>query len=216
MAYRQLFAAACFACGFAAAACGGSNGSAADTDTTSDAAPTNGDQARFNGDQASGSRDQPPANKDQPPASSDQPPSSSPGGQSGGGAEAACRAFCNQFGGAEGCPGDNQLNAAVRAICDSGCTLDDDEQFCQAEVVAALNCIAGLPGLCTANGPSDNDAAACRASQQAVSACEDAHEPPDMDPEPCSMAGGCNCGDDCESCQCLLGAASPTCDAACM
>jgi len=210
VAYRQLLTVAGFVCGLVAAGCGsGSNGSAANTDITSDDAPADSDEA------ASGS-DQTPSGKDQPPPSSDQAPSASPGGKSGGGAVAACQAFCDRVGGSAGCPGDNLINAAVRAICDSGCKLDEAETACQSEAVAALNCLAGLAGLCTADGPSADDAASCQQSQEAVDTCEAAHKPPAMQTEPCSMAGGCQCDNDtCKSCKCVLGEQSPTCQALC-
>ena len=210
MAYRQLFAIACFACGLATAGCGsGGNGSAAGTDSTNDSPTSSSDQAPVSHDQA-------PVSRDQAPVSQDQAPSASPGGRPSGGAAAACNAFCAQFGGADGCMGDNGANGLVRSICNSGCVLDAEDEPCQPEVVSALDCLSHLAGLCTPNGPSEADASVCQAVLETVSTCEDAHKPPDMQMDKCTMVNGCDCGnDDCKSCRCLLGEMSETCTAIC-
>lgn len=213
MAYRNLLA-ACFACGLIAVGCGsGGAGTANATDATTNDVATSGS------DHAPVSQDQAPVNKDQPPSSSDQAPVASPGSNSssdGSGAEAACRAFCDKFGGNDACPGDNGSSSLVRAICNGNgnCMLDPEDVPCEAEAVRILDCLSHLPGLCTTDGPSELDASACQAAIDAAKACEDAHKPVT---DPCSMAGGCDCGNDtCKSCRCALGENSPTCDAICM
>lgn len=209
MAYRRFFTLACFVCALTAAGCGDGGGATAPrSTTTTDGAPTDGTDPPVNGDQ-------PPTNKDQPPRSTDQATSASPGASPSGAMPiAGCQAFCAERGGADGCPGNNPFNVAVRAACGRGCTLDEEQAACPSEAVAAFNCIVGLAGLCTANGPAEAAAAACQQAVDELDSCEDAHKPVQTDP--CSMAGGCNCGDDdCKTCQCALGAQSQTCALVC-
>jgi hypothetical protein len=210
VAYRRFFTLACFVCGLTAAGCGGGGATASRSNTTTDDTPTDDTNPPVNGDQA-------PISKDQPPLSTDQAASASPGSSpSGGVAIAACQAFCATVSGAEGCPGNNPSNAAVRAVCGRGCMLDEQQAACQTEAVAAFNCIVALAGLCTADGPTEADAAACEQSRRALDSCEDAHKPPEMQADPCSIAGGCQCGDDdCKTCQCVLGGQSQTCVSLC-
>jgi hypothetical protein len=215
VAYRYLFA-ACFACGLIAVGCGsGGAGSAATTDaTTSDDVPSASDHAPASNDQAPGSKDQPPPSSDQAPAAS---ATSKPSG-SGVGAEAACRAFCDQFGGDDcaGANGANGNNGLVGAICEGNCKLDPEDVPCEAEAVAILDCLSRLPDLCTTDG-SDLATSDCPDEIRAASACQDAHRPPEMPTDNCTMDNGCDCGQDmCKSCRCVLGENSTTCDAICM
>jgi hypothetical protein len=211
VAYRRFFTLACFVCGLTAAGCGGGAGTASrSTTTTTDDTPTDDTNPPAN-------RDQAPTNKDQPPRSTDQATSGSPGAlPSAGDPMVACLAFCTERSGAGGCPGDNPANAAVRAVCGRGCMLDAQQAACQAEAVAAFNCIMGLAGLCTANGPTEANAAACEQAEDNLESCEDAHKPAEMPTDKCTMAGGCLCGDDeCKACQCILGGQSATCTTLC-
>jgi hypothetical protein len=211
VAYRRFFTLACLVCGLTAAGCGGGAGTASrSTTTTTDDTPTDETNPPAN-------RDQAPINKDQPPRSADQATSGSPGASpSGGGPLAACQAFCAEQSGAGGCLGDNLTNMAVRAVCASGCMLDEQQAACQAEAVAAFNCIMGLPGVCTTAGPADADIASCQQSGAALKSCQDAHKPAEMPTGMCNMAGGCQCGDDeCKACQCFLGDQSATCSTLC-
>ena len=207
MAYRRFFTLACFVCGLTAAGCGdGGGGTASRFETPTDGAPRDGTDPPVNGDQ-------PPTNKDQPPRSSDQATSASPGAAPSG-AIGACQTFCAGLSGANACPGNNAFNVAVRAICASGCKLDAEEAACDADAIAAFNCIVGLAGLCSANGPTEADAATCQQPLDKLDSCEKAHKPVQTDS--CSMAGGCQCGDDdCKACQCALGNQSQSCNAFC-
>lgn len=208
MAYRRFFTWACFVCGLTTAGCGGGGGTASrSTSTTTDATPTDDTKPRANSDQA-------PISKDQPARSTDQAPSASPGGSpSGGDGLPGCQAFCANLSGAEGCPGNSPFNAGVRDICDRDCKLNEQEAACLAEAVAAFNCIVGLDGLCTTDGPAEADA--CEQARHDLDSCKDAHKPPGMETDSCSMAGGCQCDDDCNACKCILGGQSQTCDLLC-
>ena len=182
MAYRQLLALSSVVIGLAALGCGSGNSNvASDPPDDGAALPAPADQPPF-------SADQPPASSDRPPASSDQPAGGpAPGGGGGSGAQAACRDLCDGVG--DNCPG-NGPNAAVRAICETGCVLDAQTNRCEREVLALITCLAGLDGLCTEDGPSEQAAARCNDDLQAAGQCTDDAEPP-ASSGACKMASGC-------------------------
>jgi hypothetical protein len=205
VAYRKLLAFAYIALALTALGCDGGNSASA---------------APGDGEDLSGPADQPPLNPDQPPGSTDRPPASADqpaggpvrGGDGGDPAETACRDLCGGVG--ADCDGDNAASQAVRAICQSGCVLDAQERQCSTQALTAINCLAGLNGLCTEDGPSEQDEARCERALDAMDKCING----DQGQQPttgCTQAGACVCDDDCQSCACALGEDSAVCATIC-
>lgn len=197
MAYRQLCAVTFAVLGWVTVGCGSGSGAVAVADVTEDQPPANPDRPTNNVSDRTSNPDQPPANPDQPPNDSNGLPSTG-----GSGAEGICRAFCDSIK-EKDCKGPSA--AITRALCNTGCVLSAEQQACATEIAAAISCLSHLNGLCTEEF-TENDAAACRDTFDAADACDEAHQPPDDDGgPPCSPAGGCECGNACQTCGCLAG-----------
>jgi hypothetical protein len=185
--------------GLIAVGCGsGNTADAGDSPSVSDRPPASSDDAPSNADAPPASAD------DAPPASADAPPGGSvsrPGGDSG--AEAACEELCSSV--AElGCY--SQQTAAsgwVRQVCDRGCDLNEEESLCESQALAFVNCLTGISELCS---EEEGDASGCDDERRAVTECLDPDEKPPAGMG-CTMAGLCDCANDCDTCHCELGAA---------
>jgi hypothetical protein len=215
VAYRQLLTLACFTLGGALLGCGSDGNAPYDAPANADRLPTK------SSDQAASNSDQPPPSSDRPPYNPDQPGGApAPGG--GGGddeaaAEAACRALCDGVGTNEDdCPGGG-ANAVARSVCAGGCTVTAELRPCLAKGVALVNCLSGLDGLCTGDGPSESDAARCNAAVEELNDCtEPAGQPNPGGNGECSQSDGCaSCTDNCDACKCALGDESTVCDSLC-
>lgn len=197
MAYRQLLALACLTLGAAVFGCGSGGSARSAQPDDADQPPTNAaDPSPGNSDQPRSSYDRPPYNPDQPGGA----PAPGGGGGDEAAAEAACRALCDIVGTNEDqCPGGG-ANGAARSVCASGCTVTAELRPCLAKGVALVNCLSGLNGLCTEDGPSESDTARCNAALNELSQCSEQQNPPDPQP------GGDDCsGSDCEKCICEAG-----------
>jgi hypothetical protein len=192
VAYRMIRAMTLVALGALAAGCGGGPGPDDRAAAVNERPPASSDDAPSTSDEA------PPASSDDaPPANADAPGGSvgAPGG-GGGGAEAACRKFCNSTAGlsCEGAAAD-----FVDGLCEDGCQLPPGKEACDQKAQDVFTCAAGIAGLCT---DENADVAVCNTALQAVVEClRPAEGPPAMG---CTTAGGCECANDCDACNCAL------------
>jgi hypothetical protein len=210
VAYRQLFFVAFVSVGLGLVGCGGDSAAAAFDPTTDESAPGNPDAPPSSADHS------PPNSDDPAPGNADSP--QNPGGSSdgGGNAESLCRELCDILRITE-CAQGEPLPAA-RAFCETECVIPQEQLACATVYAAAISCILGVNTVCVVSDEqSENPFEACSDEFDAADACEDQYDPPDPDPvEDCTLAGGCSCDNECEQCECALGAQSPTlCAAVC-
>jgi len=204
VAYRKLLGLAYVAFALTALGCDGGNGAGS--------APGDGEDLPGPADQPPLNPDQPPPNSDRPPASDDQPSGGPVAGGGGDAAESACRDLCRGAG--ADCGGNDVASTAVRAICQSGCVLDEQARACSNVALAAINCLTGLDGLCTEDGPSEQDQARCERALDAMDQCVSGGQG-QQPTTGCTQAGACDCDDDCQTCACALGEDSAVCATIC-
>jgi len=167
--------------------------------------------------------DPPPPTYDTPPPTMDTPPPIYDPPVAGGGQ--ACIQLCN-FAAANTCQGVTPTPEEI-AACPAGCQeLLVEFAPCEEQFGAALSCILTSPffedfftAICNGEEPELDEEeilAVCEGPIMALEECSGSITEPDPDPDPdpdvCSEADQCvGCVDNCESCECALGADSETC-----
>jgi hypothetical protein len=199
--YRRSFALAFVLC----AACGSSGGSG-ELVQTGNEPPEFNDQSPVNGYQEAPADPlgETPNYSDQPDFNSDAPPGDTP--VVGGSPETACRDACNAF-----------IQAGCVEDQPGECVADCTDQLvevpeCVDEFAAVLECVTSLPQFFCVNGELNVDGeelfAECPSEYEAYFACLQINQPPEPEPEPspppCSIEGGCVCGEVCANCVCTF------------
>jgi len=161
----------------------------------------------------------PPPTMDTPPPTTDTPPPIYDPPAGGGGP--ACVQLCN-FAATRTCQGVTPTPeelAACPASCDQ---LLVEFAPCEAEFAAALSCILASPvfedffdAVCAGEEPELDEEEllnVCESQLLAFGECSGSITDPDPNPPECSEADQCQgCVEDCEACECSLGADSEVC-----